>query len=64
MEKTEYISSDLILCVQKLLLSITTLRKHLFSLTEEQENTLIQSEESNIKLNKVSNVINNENAFI
>jgi hypothetical protein len=53
MEKTEYISSDLILCVQKLLLSITTLRKHLFSLTEEQENTLIQSEESTIKLNKV-----------
>lgn len=55
MEKTEDISSDFILCIQKLLLSISTLQKYLFSLNEKQENTLIKNEESNIRL-KVSNV--------
>jgi len=49
MEKSENLSSDLILYIQKLLLSISTFHKHLSSLTEKQENILTQSEESNIK---------------
>ncbi len=62
MEKTKYLPLDLILCIQKLLSSISTLRRHFSSLTKQQYNTLMETEESNIKL-QVSDIKYHQNAF-
>ncbi|CAF4315200.1 unnamed protein product [Rotaria sp. Silwood2] len=57
MKQTQDKSFDFILCIQKLLSSISTLRKYLSSLTDIQPNTSIQTEESIRKLKAIKDTI-------
>ncbi|CAF4914048.1 unnamed protein product, partial [Rotaria sp. Silwood1] len=57
MEQIDNKSLDFILCIEKLLSSISTVRKCLLSLTDIEQNSSIQSEESIKKLKAIKDTI-------